>query len=87
MRFGVKMPAVPRGIACILTMTCSLFLTAPSFAQLPELGRGKVPTLAPLVREIIPSVVNISVRGRVKEDNPVYRDPLYRGPIRRAEAT
>ena len=81
MRFGVKMPAVPRGIACILTMTCSLFLTAPSFAQLPELGRGKVPTLAPLVREIIPSVVNISVRGRVKEDNPVYRDPLYRGPI------
>ena len=23
-------------------------------------------------------MVNISVRGRVKEDNPYYRDPLYR---------
>jgi serine protease Do len=31
-----------------------------------------------LVREITPSVVNISVRGRVKEENPLYRDPLFR---------
>ena len=37
-----------------------------------------MPTLAPLVRDITPSVVNISVRGRVKEDNPLYRDPLFR---------
>ena len=67
MSIGVKMAAMPRSIACILTMICSVVLTAPSFAQLPELGRGKVPTLAPLVRQVTPSVVNISVRGRVKE--------------------
>jgi serine protease Do len=78
MSIGVKMAAVPRGITCILTMICSVVLTAPSFAQLPELGRGKVPTLAPLVRQVTPSVVNISVRGRVKEDNPLFRDPVYR---------
>jgi serine protease Do len=78
MSVGVKMRALPRGITCVLATICSVVLTAPSFAQLPELGRGKVPTLAPLVREITPSVVNISVRGRVKEDNPFYRDPLYR---------
>ena len=78
MSIGVKMAAMPRSIACILTMICSVVLTAPSFAQLPELGRGKVPTLAPLVRQVTPSVVNISVRGRVKEDNPLFRDPVYR---------
>jgi serine protease Do len=43
-----------------------------------QLATGKVPTLAPLVRKISPSVVNISVHGRVKEDNPLYREPLFR---------
>jgi len=71
MPISFKMPA-------ILAMICTVGLTAPSFAQIPELGRGKVPTLAPLVREITPSVVNIAVHGRVKEDNPLYRDPLFR---------
>jgi hypothetical protein len=37
-----------------------------------------MPTLAPLVREVTPCVVNISVHGRVKEENPLYRDPLFR---------
>jgi serine protease Do len=37
-----------------------------------------VPTLAPLVREVTPSVVNLSVQGRIKDDNPLYRDPLFR---------
>jgi serine protease Do len=44
-------------------------------AQPAETG---LTTLAPLVREITPSVVNISVRGRVREDNPLYRDPFFR---------
>jgi serine protease Do len=69
MAVGLKMP--------VLAMICTVVLPAPCFAQIPELGRGKMPTLAPLVREITPSVVNISVYGRVKEDNP-YRDPLLR---------
>jgi serine protease Do len=37
-----------------------------------------MPTLAPLVREVTPAVVNISVQGRVREDNPLYQDPLFR---------
>ena len=45
---------------------------------MPDSIGGKVTTLAPLVREITPSVVNISVHGRVKEDNPLYRDPSFR---------
>jgi serine protease Do len=55
-----------------------LALPMPSLAARADLLAGKMPTLAPLVREVTPSVVNISVRGRVKEDNPLYRDPLFR---------
>jgi S1-C subfamily serine protease len=43
-----------------------------------RLERGQVPTLAPLVREVTPAVVNISVHGKVREDNPLYKDPLFR---------
>src|SRR6185436_13287148 len=39
---------------------------------------GHVPTLAPLVREVTPAVVNISVKGKVREDNPLYKDPVFR---------
>lgn len=50
----------------------------PVMAQIPDLGTGRIPTLAPLVREVTPAVVNISVQGRVREDNPLYQDPLFR---------
>ena len=45
---------------------------------MPDIAGGRVPTLAPLVREITPAVVNISVHGKVREDNPLYKDPLFR---------
>jgi serine protease Do len=51
---------------------------APAVAQIPDLTTGRVATLAPLVKEVTPAVVNISVQGRVKEDNPLYQDPLFR---------
>src|SRR6478672_7070920 len=50
----------------------------PASAQIPDLNAGRVPTLAPLVREVTPAVVNISVQGRVREDNPLYKDPVFR---------
>jgi serine protease Do len=78
MSIAVKTPAVRCGTAGILALLYSTVLMSPSFAQMQQLGTGKVPTLAPLVREIAPSVVNISVHGRVKEDNPLYREPLFR---------
>ncbi|WP_247496828.1 trypsin-like peptidase domain-containing protein [Bradyrhizobium sp. 149] len=51
----------------------------PAGAQIPDpkIG-GSIPTLAPLVRQVTPAVVNISVHGRVREDNPLYRDPVFR---------
>jgi hypothetical protein len=55
-----------------------VILSGPALARMPEFATGSAPTLAPLVREITPSVVNISVRGRVKEptvSGPALPDP------------
>jgi serine protease Do len=64
-----------RGAIALLILLSSVGLTS---AQVPDLGLGRIPTLAPLVREITPAVVNISVQGKVREDNPLYKDPLFR---------
>src|SRR5205085_621753 len=65
-----------RRLACVLLTLCVSM--SPVAAQVPDIAGGRIPTLAPLVRDTTPAVVNISVRGRVKEDNPLYRDPLFR---------
>jgi len=57
---------------------CALIVWSPAIAQLPDARGNQIPTLAPVVRETTPSVVNISVHARVKEDNPLYRDPVFR---------
>ena len=62
----------------LLVLIFCLMPAQPALTQMPEFSGGKLPTLAPLVREVTPSVVNIAVRGRVKENNPRYRDPLFR---------
>ena len=51
-------------------------LAAP--AQTAADARG-LPTLAPLVNQVTPAVVNISVITRAPvEDNPLFRDPFFR---------
>jgi len=59
-------------------LACLLAFALPAAAQLPDASNAKIPTLAPIVREVSPSVVNLSVRGRVKEANPLASDPLFR---------
>ena len=65
----------PRGTVSALLPALSIVSVR---AQIPNLNTGRTPTLAPLVREVTPAVVNISVQGRVREDNPLYQDPLFR---------
>jgi serine protease Do len=55
-----------------------VLIGASASAQIPDLKLGRVPTLAPLVKQVTPAVVNISVEGRVRQDNPLYQDPLFR---------
>jgi len=74
----VIMSAMARRFPLLLSIICCLIPARTALAHMPDVGGGKVPTLAPLVREVTPSVVNISVQGRGKEDNPLYRDPQFR---------
>ena len=55
-----------------------LVLISPATGQILDVRPGGVPTLAPLVREVTPAVVNISVHGKVRQDNPLYKDPFFR---------
>ena len=59
-------------------------------APIPEVGGALMQSIAPVVGRVTPGVVGISVRGRVREDNPLLQDPLFRqffnlrqGPIER----
>ncbi len=74
----IRLPATLRPVFLFLTIIGATLWWSSAAGQVPDLNRGSVPTLAPLVREVTPAVVNISVRGRVKEDNPLYRDPFFR---------
>src|SRR5690349_25150121 len=55
-------------------------LARPAVAAglIPEVGGAAVPSLAPMLARITPGVVNIAVRGRVKEQNPLLQDPFFR---------
>ena len=68
----------------VCRLVCALFVL---FAALPatpaspptDTARQGLPTLAPLVNEVTPAVVNISVITRSPlEDNPLFRDPYFR---------
>ncbi|MBV8132490.1 MAG: Do family serine endopeptidase [Alphaproteobacteria bacterium] len=74
------------GIALITGTPCSVLAGAP----IPEVGGAPMQSIAPVVSRVTPGVVGISVRGRVREDNPLLQDPLFRrffnlqqGPIER----
>jgi serine protease Do len=47
-------------------------------ASLADARGASTQTVAPIVKETTPSVVNISVYARVKQDNPLYNDPVFR---------
>src|SRR6516165_4802314 len=61
-------------IAAMAGTVCSAIAGAP----IPEAGGAPIQSLAPVVSRVTPGVVGISVRGRVREDNPLLQDPLFR---------
>jgi Do/DeqQ family serine protease len=71
-------PARPvRSILKALLLLAAAAAQAVAAQPLTE-SRG-LPTLAPLVNEVTPAVVNISVITRSPiEDNPLFRDPFFR---------
>jgi len=77
----------------VLVFAIGLLSAAPSAADAgsPLVGMdGQTPSLAPLVKQVTPAVVNIAVKGTEEVDNPLLKDPLFRrffnipeGPIKR----
>jgi len=65
----------------MMTLAAVLGFTRAAPAQPPLLGvplQG-FPTLAPLVKQVAPGVVNIAVRGRIaQQQNPLFNDPFFR---------
>ena len=53
---------------------CSVLAGAP----IPEVGGAPMQSIAPVVSRVTPGVVGISVRGRVREENPLLQDPVFR---------
>jgi serine protease Do/serine protease DegQ len=62
-----------------LSLALLLAHGAAAGAAIPLVDAQGLPTLAPLVAEVTPAVVNISVLTRAPmEDNPLFRDPFFR---------
>src|SRR5215469_9285811 len=65
---------VSGGIAMAMGYPAAALAGAP----IPEVGGAPMQTLAPVVSRITPGVVGVSVKGRVREENPLLQDPLFR---------
>ncbi len=72
-------PFATRSARCAL-VTIACFLAGEIAAQVPadDVQVQPVPTLAPMIAEVSPAVVNISVSGRVDVSNPLANDPFFR---------
>ena len=55
-----------------IALAATILVAAPSQAHVPA---GEVPTLAPLVKEIGPSVVNIMTTGKLEQVQPDSQQP------------
>ncbi|MGF1604964.1 MAG: DegQ family serine endoprotease [Rhodothalassiaceae bacterium] len=77
---------MPTSLRCvslhpILAALVIFLATAPGLAQLPQVARNEqgLPTLSPVLEQVTPAVVNISVRSQAPvEANPLFRDPFFR---------
>ncbi len=69
----MKFPAV-------VLLSVSLFFTAPIFAALPNVDASgnALPSLAPMLKNVNPAVVNIATFTKREANNPLLNDPFFR---------
>jgi serine protease DegQ len=62
-----------------LVFLALIFISAPSVAALPVAVDGQpLPSLAPILKEVTPSVVNVYTQTRVRVRSPLLDDPVFR---------
>ncbi|GGF27132.1 serine protease [Aliidongia dinghuensis] len=84
------MTEFPRRLLAGFALGAILVAGTPAFAAFPSAPDGPAPTVAPVLRQVTPGVVNIAVQGRVRVNNPLLADPFFRqffnlpnGPVER----
>ena len=64
--------------ALFLAWLTLMSMSATRAGTLPEAVGGKaLPSLAPMLRNVTPAVVNIASKTRVRERNPFFDDPVF----------
>lgn len=64
-------------LAYLLFLFFSLTMS-PAHAALPAMVDGKpLPSLAPMLKAVVPAVVNIATRGSVRIRSPLFDDPFF----------
>jgi Do/DeqQ family serine protease len=73
-------PAGMRGIvrAVMLSAAAAFAVAGPTALRAGAPIPAGVDTVAPVVARITPGVVGISVKGEVREQNPLLQDPMFR---------
>lgn len=62
-----------------LLLLFGLLFAQALFAALPAAVDGQpLPSLAPMLKQTTPSVVNISTRGTVRVQSPLFSDPIFK---------
>ncbi len=64
----------------VLALIATLLYLGSAQAALPRaIGGQEIPSLAPMLEEVTPAVVNIATEGRVRvRQNPLFADPFFR---------
>lgn len=67
-------------VASTITLTASLLLGTPSYAALPgvDASGNALPSLAPMLKDVNPAVVNIATYTKREVNNPLLNDPFFR---------
>jgi len=64
---------------CILIVLALTLFSGPALAVLPVAVEGQpLPSLAPVLKEVTPSVVNVYTQTRVRVRSPLLDDPIFR---------
>jgi len=68
-------------LAVALSLSAGWDVAQAAAPPMVKEDRGGLPSLAPMLKSVLPSVVNISSRGRVKVENPLMQSPFFNDPF------
>lgn len=71
---------IAKRIYALLSFTMLFFAPWLSHAALPQAVENQaIPSLAPMLEDVTPAVVNIATEGRIQlKQNPLFNDPFFR---------